>query len=184
MTDPGLRRSHRPEGRGGDGHETKDFGGPGRIFSAGVRPGSAPACGAEGPSPGGGQQITIRVCNNTNDNARVALSYQPVGASQFIQRGLVQRARRGRARTWSTRPTRYIYTYAEVENDGTRYWNGNYPLCVEYPGPYEFWSVGHASCEAQHEVLQYFIEVHTDAMGRLHVDARSRGVSAHAVRRR
>jgi uncharacterized membrane protein len=126
--------------------------------------GPVPAAWAQKePSPGGSQQITIRVCNNTNVNARVALSYQPLGASQFINEGWFSVQARSCQDLVNT-ANGYFYTYAEVEGDSTRYWNGNYPLCVEYPGPYEFWSVGHTSCDSR-QVLQYFIEVHTDQWG-------------------
>ena len=46
----------------------------------------APALAQKGPGAAG-SEIVIRVCNNTNDNARVAVSYQPVGGSQFYNEG-------------------------------------------------------------------------------------------------
>ncbi len=58
----------------------------------------------------------------------------------------------------------YFYAYAEVEGDSTRYWNGDVPLCVQYPGPYEFWSLGHTSCDSR-QVLQYFVPLHSEQWG-------------------
>jgi len=125
---------------------------------------------AIGPAPpafaqkggGGGSTVTIRVCNNTNDNARVAISYQPVGNSQFYNEG------------WFGVPSRscqdlrdtgnaYFYAYAEVENDGSRYWNGDFPLCVQYPGPYAFWTYG-SQCDPGQQV-QHFVPMHADNPG-------------------
>jgi hypothetical protein len=41
-----------------------------------------PALAQKAPGAAG-NEIVFRVCNNANDNARVAVSYQPVGGSQF-----------------------------------------------------------------------------------------------------
>ncbi len=117
----------------------------------------------KGPAAGVGDQITIRVCNNTNERARVAVSYQPAGSEQFFNEGwfgVPARTCQDIANTSNA----YFYGYAEVESDNTRYWNGDFPLCVEYPGPYEFWSVGHTSCDSR-QVLQYFVQMHAESWG-------------------
>lgn len=123
---------------------------------------AAPAAAQKGVASGP-QDITIRVCNNTNDNARVALSYQPVGRGQFYNEG------------WYGVPSRscqdlvhtdnaYIYAYAEVENDGERYWSGTHPLCVIYPGPYAFWSDNAVNCATGQE-LRNFVVLHAEEFG-------------------
>jgi len=123
----------------------------------------APAFAQKGPASGGGDQIVIRVCNNTNDNARVAVSYQPVGSNQFLNEGWFG-VNAHACQDIATTSNAYFYGYAEVEGDGERYWNGDFPLCVQYPGPYEFWSVGHTSCDSR-QVLQYFVQMHADTWG-------------------
>lgn len=47
---------------------------------------AAPAHAQKGSAATSGE-ITLRVCNNSNDNARVALSYQPVGQGLFYNEG-------------------------------------------------------------------------------------------------
>ena len=100
-----------------------------------------------------GEQITLRVCNKTNDNTRVAVSYQPLGQSQFYNEGWYGVPSRS-CQDIVTTGNSYIYGYAEVENDGTRYWAGDMPLCVQYPGPYAFWSAG-TTCATNQEVRNF-----------------------------
>ena len=126
------------------------------------------AAGAPAPAlaqkPGvAAREIVIRVCNNTNDNARVALSYQPVGNGQFYNEGwygVPSRSCQDLVRTTNA----YFYGYAEVENDGSRYWAGDHPLCVQYPGPYAFWTTGSQYCESYQE-LRNFEVMHADDWG-------------------
>lgn len=122
----------------------------------------APALAQKGPVAAGGE-IVFRVCNNTNDNARVAVSYQPIGASQFYNEGwygVPSRSCQDIVRTDNA----YIYAYAEVENDGSRYWAGNHSLCVQYPGPYAYWTTGSQYCESYQE-LRNFEAMHADNWG-------------------
>lgn len=121
----------------------------------------APALAQKGPSGGG--EIVVRVCNNTNDNARVALSYQPVGNAQFYNEGWYGVPSRSCQDLVST-TNAYIYGYAEVENNGSRYWSGDHPLCVQYPGPYAFWSTGSSYCAAGQE-LRNFVVMHAEDFG-------------------
>ncbi len=121
----------------------------------------APALAQKGPNGDG--EIVFRVCNNTNDNARVAVSYQPVGNGQFYNEGwygVPSRSCQDLVRTGNA----YIYGYAEVENDNSRYWSGDHPLCVQYPGPYAFWSGASEYCEAGQEVRN-FVAMHADDFG-------------------
>jgi uncharacterized membrane protein len=117
----------------------------------------APALAQKGPG-GGNDEIIFRVCNNTNDPARVAVSYEPVGNTQFYNEGwygVPARSCQDLVRTDNA----YIYGYAEVENDGARYWSGDHSLCVQYPG----------SAQVRGDARR--------GLGRLHLDARPAGVS-------
>ncbi len=123
---------------------------------------AAPAAAQKGPAAGS-QEIVVRVCNNTGDNARVALSYQPVGTGRFYNEGwygVPSRSCQDLVRTDNA----YIYAYAEVENDGARYWSGDHALCVIYPGPYAFWSDDGATCAAGQE-LRDFVVMHAEDFG-------------------
>lgn len=111
---------------------------------------------------GGGAEIVIRVCNNTNDNARVALSFQPVGQSVFYNEGWFGIPSRSCQELRST-DNAFFYGYAEVENDSSRTWAGDMPLCVQYPGPYAFWTRGD-QCERGQEVRQ-FVTMQARAFG-------------------
>jgi uncharacterized membrane protein len=126
---------------------------------------ATPAFAQKGPATGG-EIITIRVCNNTNDNARVALSYQGVGSNIFNNEGWFSVASRSCEDIRDT-TNAYFYGYAEVENDGSMsdvpYWAGDFPLCVMYPGPYQFYTYG-TECETGQEVRQ-FVAMHAENWG-------------------
>lgn len=122
---------------------------------------ATPAFAQKGPATGG-EIITIRVCNNTNDNARVAVSYQGVGSNIFNNEGWFGVASRSCMDIRDT-TNAFFYGYAEVENDGTRYWSGDFPLCVMYPGPYQFYTYG-TQCEQGQEVRQ-FVTLHAENWG-------------------
>lgn len=122
----------------------------------------APPALAQKGGGGGAGEITIRVCNNTNDNARVAISYQPVGQNIFNNEGWFGVPSRG-CQDLRTTGNAYFYGYAEVENDGSRYWAGDFPLCVQYPGPYAFYTYG-TECSPGQEVRQ-FVQMHAESFG-------------------
>ncbi len=107
--------------------------------------------------------VTVQVCNNTDNNARVALSYQPVGGSEFYNQGWYGVPAHSCQNLVDT-DNGYIYAYAEVENDGARYWSGDYGQCVAYPGPYAFWSNDSQYCEDGQELRQ-FVTLHTTEFG-------------------
>lgn len=107
--------------------------------------------------------ITVQVCNNTDTNARVALSYQPVNTNTFYNQGWYGVAAHTCQNLVDT-DNGYIYAYAEVENDGTQYWSGDNGQCVMYPGPYAFWSNTSTSCDAGQEVRN-FVVLHTTDWG-------------------
>lgn len=122
----------------------------------------APALAQKVPTEGAGS-IVVRVCNNTNDNARIALSYQPLGSAQFYNEGWFGVPSRS-CQDVVTTGNAYFYGYAEVENNGSRYWAGNHSLCVQYPGPYAFWTTGAEYCERGQEVRN-FVVMHADDFG-------------------
>lgn len=121
-----------------------------------------PAAAQKG-AQGDGGEVAIRVCNNTNDPARVALSYQPVGNGQFYNQGWYGVPSRS-CQDLVTTGNAYFYGYAEVENDGSSYWSGDHPLCVQYPGPYAFWSDNSQYCASGQEVRN-FVVLHADTEG-------------------
>ena len=131
----------------------------------------AAACGAlvlapapaAAQKPPGQNEIVIRVCNNTGDPARVALSYEPVGASRFYNEGWY-RVAPGACEELARTDNGYIYGYAEVENEPSRSWSGDHGLCVIYPGPYAFWSDDSTTCASGQELRQ-FVVMHTDEFG-------------------
>jgi uncharacterized membrane protein len=116
-----------------------------------------------GPQGGGASVVTVQVCNNTDTNARVALSYQPVGSNAFYNQGWYGVAAHSCQSLVDT-DNGYIYAYAEVENDGTQYWNGDNGQCVMYPGPYAFWSNASTTCDSGQEVRN-FVTLHTNDWG-------------------
>ena len=132
------------------------------VFCLAVGLGASPAFAQKGGA-GSAQTITIGVCNNTNDPANVSVSYQPVNQRQFYNQGwfnVQSRACSDLAETTNG----YFYAYAEVVNDGTRFWSGDFPLCVIYPGPFNFWSDNSGQCGAGQELRQ-FVQMQTDDFG-------------------
>jgi len=123
---------------------------------------SAAPVKASGP-PSGSSVITLRVCNATQVMAQVAISYQPVGAGTFSNAGWYNVAP-GQCRDLAQTTNAYMYGYAEVEGSDTDVWQGDHPLCVEYPGPYEFWDNGSAYCEG-HQEVRNFVTMHAQNLG-------------------
>lgn len=100
--------------------------------------------------------ITIRVCNNTSGPVRVAVAYQPVGQSRFYNEGwygVEARACADLARTENA----FSYVYAEVANDGAQAWGGSHRHCVQYPGPYAFWSGNAGVCAAGQQARNFAV---------------------------
>jgi len=106
--------------------------------------------------------ITLRVCNNTNFTALVAISYQPVGSGNFRNEGWYNVGPR-ECRNLAETTNAYMYVYAEAEGDDSA-WQGDHSLCVEYPGPYDFWESGSARCESWQEV-RGFVTLHAEDWG-------------------
>jgi uncharacterized membrane protein len=116
----------------------------------------APAGGAaqEKPGAGGRPVVSLRVCNESGRNATVAISYVPVGETRFMNRGWYDVAK-GECRPIVTTDNANFYFYADATDGSGRNWQGDHTLCVEYPGPYTFYSSGESDCGSHQEVKSF-----------------------------
>jgi len=101
---------------------------------------------ATAPTPAEAQKATsspatvdLRVCNYSGRNATVAVSYVPVGEYRFLNRGWFGVSNGSCIDLMST-DNRNFYLYADAMDGSGRRWQGSHSLCVEYPGPYTFYS--------------------------------------------
>lgn len=83
---------------------------------------------------------TLRVCNNTNQPALVASSYIPVGQSDWRNVGWTSVAPRSCREGLFTTNNNTVYLRAEVRGDSSQYWGTDIQQCVDYPGPYDFYT--------------------------------------------
>src|SRR5215469_2938187 len=88
---------------------------------------------------GGGGTITVRACNHVDEPTMVAVSYIPIGGSEWRNKGWFTVAP-GDCSDVLTTTNRTIYLRAEVKDDPSRYWGSDIKQCVEYPGPYDFYT--------------------------------------------
>ena len=86
-----------------------------------------------------GNTITLRVCNRTDDIVLVASSYIPVGGSGWRNKGWT-RVDGGACLDIFRTTNRTFYVRAEVKGDSDQYWGKDIKQCVEYPGPYDFYT--------------------------------------------
>lgn len=98
--------------------------------------------------------VDIRVCNQSGRNASVAVSYVEVGSSTFINRGWYE-VYNGACTGIVSTDNANFYMYADATDGSGRSWSGNHTLCVEYPGPYTFWSTGSEYCDDHQEVRNF-----------------------------
>lgn len=124
---------------------------------------AAVAFGASPAAAQGKPEIVIRVCNNSGYPANVAVSYQPVGSGRFYNEGWFGVSVGGCVDVGRT-DNAYFYAYAEVINDGSRFWAGDHGLCVVYPGPYRFWSDNSQYCGSG-QTLRNFVVLHANDFG-------------------
>jgi uncharacterized membrane protein len=82
--------------------------------------------------------LDIKVCNRSSDSASVALSFIEPGDTRFINRGWFS-VGPGECKVLGETDNATFYAYADVDNSD-RAWQGNHSLCVEYPGPYTFYT--------------------------------------------
>jgi len=98
--------------------------------------------------------VDISVCNKTRHDVLVAISFQPVGAgaNDWLNKGWFTVLRGDCAYIASTENGNF-YAYAEKYGDSSTYWGGKHSLCVQYPGPYEFWSK--RSCSRNQDAVPF-----------------------------
>jgi uncharacterized membrane protein len=87
----------------------------------------------------GGSVITLRACNHTSDTVLVASSFIPVGASDWRNKGWTKVHAGGCEDIFKT-TNRTFYARGEVKGDSDQYWGSDIKQCVEYPGPYDFFT--------------------------------------------
>jgi len=107
--------------------------------------------------------VDIRVCNQSGRDGTVAISYVEVGTNQFINRGWFEVANGSCSFIVSTDNANF-YMYGDTLDGSGRTWSGNHALCVQYPGPYTFWSDGSDTCPAGYEIRN-FVPMHADTTG-------------------
>jgi uncharacterized membrane protein len=115
------------------------------------------------PNKGGTATVDIQVCNHSGRNGTVAISYVEVGTGQFMNRGWFEVANGSCSFIVSTDNANF-YMYGDTLDGSGRSWSGNHALCVQYPGPYTFWSDGSDSCPAGYEIRN-FVVMHADDVG-------------------
>ncbi|RYG07693.1 MAG: DUF1036 domain-containing protein [Caulobacteraceae bacterium] len=101
-----------------------------------------------------GSTVDLRVCNYSGRSATVAVSYVEVGGSRFMNRGWYDVADGACTELVSTDNSNF-YFYADATGGSGRNWQGSHTLCVEYPGPYSFYSTGASECEYGQELRSF-----------------------------
>jgi uncharacterized membrane protein len=84
-------------------------------------------------------QITLRACNHTDDTVLVASSFIPIGGSDWRNKGWT-RVNAGDCEDIFRTTNRTFYARAEVKGDSEQFWGSDIKQCVEYPGPYDFFT--------------------------------------------
>ena len=135
-------------------------------LSAGM-PGVAAAQSKPGMTKGGpavaAATVDVRVCNRSGRNGTVAISYVEVGTGRFINRGWYEVAN-GACRELVSTDNANFYMYGDTLDGSGRTWAGNHALCVQYPGPYTFWSDSSDACPSGYETRN-FVVLHADEAG-------------------
>jgi uncharacterized membrane protein len=94
------------------------------------------------------QTFNFEVCNKSNVSASVAVSnLESVGASRFEVQGWWT-VRAGDCESLGNFPQGWFYIYAEQTNTGQEVWEGDFPLCVEFPGPFDRINTAGTTCSA------------------------------------
>ena len=106
--------------------------------------------------------IDLRVCNRSGKDALVAVSYVPVDETRFYNRGWFG-VNDGECKKLVQTGNANFYFYADVVGSN-RSWAGNHTLCVEYPGPYDFYSGDSDYC-GEHQEVRKFVAASTQEPG-------------------
>lgn len=127
------------------------------VVAAGVVLSASPAAaqGKPGMAPKAAT-VDIQVCNQSGRDGNVAVSYVEVGSGRFINRGWYEVASGACANLVSTDNANF-YLYADALDGSGRSWSGDHSLCVQYPGPYTFWSDGGDHCPAGYETRDFVV---------------------------
>jgi hypothetical protein len=104
--------------------------------------------------------VTLRACNHTKDDVLVAGSYIPPGGEKWRNKGLDARQRRCLPR-YIQNDQQHFYVRAEVKGDSSQFWGSDIMQCVEYPGPYDFYT-GSDETTCPEGEPQKFTTIHSD----------------------
>jgi len=85
------------------------------------------------------QVVTLRACNHTDTVVLVAGSFIPVGGSDWRNKGWTPVKPASCEDIFKT-TNHTFYARAEVKNDPQSSWGTDIKQCVEYPGPYDFFT--------------------------------------------
>jgi len=132
-------------------------------MAAAALSGVAAAQSKPGMAPPASATVDVRVCNASGRNGTVAISYVKVGTGRFINRGWYEVANGACTDLVSTDNSNF-YMYGDTLDGSGRRWEGNHALCVQYPGPYTFWSDGSDTCPAGYETRN-FVVMHAEQTG-------------------
>lgn len=83
--------------------------------------------------------ITLRACNHTHDKVLVAGSWIPVGGNKWLNKGWTP-VPAGACKDVFVTSNRTFYVRAEVAGHSDQSWGKDIKQCVEYPGPYSFYT--------------------------------------------
>jgi hypothetical protein len=109
----------------------------------------------------GGSTVTLRVCNKTGDIVMVASSYIPIGKSDWLNTGWT-RVSGGDCKDIFTTANPIFYARAEVKDNSDQYWGSDIKQCVQYPGPYNFYTTSEdTTCPGDSEPAD-FSTFHSD----------------------
>ena len=95
--------------------------------------------GGHGGGNSGGRVITLRACNHTSNSVMVASSFIPIGNSDWRNKGWTE-VGAGQCSDIFKTTNFTFYARAEVKGDSDSYWGTDIKQCVEYPGPYDFYT--------------------------------------------
>ncbi len=104
--------------------------------------------------------VTLRVCNHTDATVLVASSYIPIGGSEWHNKGWTAVNPSACNDIFKTTNNTF-YARAEVKGDSSKYWGSDIKQCLEYPGPYDFYT-GSDDTSCPEGVPQVFTTLHSD----------------------
>lgn len=94
----------------------------------------------------------LQVCNRSSHPARVAVSYKPPGDAHWLYKGWIA-IPTGSCNFVVASETPQIFAYAEASDGADAIWGGDKdddndaPMCVVYPGPFEYRAHQQPGCE-------------------------------------